>query len=268
MRILSEVSHFMVELTGATRESLQISITGGEPLIEPNLEKILSSWQDIAETVTICTSGGVMVSPSVWHSLHDHGLSVVRLSMHTTSDHIGKTIFGPTYSLDTVLKNAQVIKASGIDLHINFLATSLSLPGWHDVVEMCEELEVSHLRILGLSKQGHAEAEWSSLSLQEDVILRTILEIATAVESRGLTMEIAGFQNLTACCHSDDSGRCLGGKSFFHINADGNVFPCPSVKSIPSQRLGHVSDGLCLIRRSRFLWPVETCNAQAMLSCG
>jgi len=109
-----------------------------------------------------------------------------------------------------------------------------------EICKYCTKRGIKKVRLLGLSKQGRAIKNWDQLSISDKENLAIVKYASELSIKRGISVEFAGLPNHRWCTHSDENGRCLGGKSFFHINTNGDIYPCPSVKSIKSKKIGSV----------------------------
>ena len=252
------VSAFLSRISFLRGQPIEVSITGGEPLLLSTLEERVSLWRHTASRATLCTSGGIAITRDRWQRLRTCGLDTVRLSLHTVDKRIARAIFGDTYSLEAALSCAHDIRDAGIELQINFVLSLLTREKWRGVICRCAELGVSRLRVLGLSRQGRAVECWERIALPDDIMWEVVRDIEIAGRAKGLTVEVAGVPGFV-CSHSDQGGKCLGGRSFFHINTDGTVAPCPATKSDKESYLGHVDEDMERILSLRSAVLVKTC---------
>lgn len=232
---------FIENASNAQTEETEISITGGEPVTLGELPLLISEWATGSNKVTVCTTGAVDLGKGYWQHLRSCGLQTVRLSLHSVLEDSCQAIFGSKYSFAIVDRNIELIMAAGINVQANFLVSRLSIESLDDVWAYCLTKGIGRIRVLGLSKQGRAIRNWNRISLSEQeeaLFVRHVSELSTRDE---ISLEFAGLPNHKPCSHSDENGRCLGGISFFHINTDGDIYACPSVKAIAAQRIGSVS---------------------------
>lgn len=226
-----------------TRE-VEISITGGEPLTLSELSSLIRLWATGSNKVTLCTTGALSLGKGYWQHLRSCGLQTLRLSLHSVLEDDCQAIFGSKYSFAIVDRNLELIMAAGIRVQANFLLSRLSIGNFDNVWAYCLEKGIEKIRVLGLCKQGRAIKNWNRISVSEHEKALFATHVSELTAKDKISVEFAGLPNHRPCSHSDEDGRCLGGTSFFHINTNGEIYACPSVKSIAARRIGTVSQSL------------------------
>jgi len=221
----------------------EIAIAGGEPIADVNLEHIIGVFSQLEDcTITICTTGALSKSKDYWIGLKNSGLSRVRLSLHSMDDQICKRLFGNRYKLSVVLKSIENILASNIGIDINFLVTAINVDCLSDVCKLMQDYNLNGIRILGLSKQGNAARNWDTLKI--DISESDLLNMKQICADYNVNPVFSGIGNINSCTHADQNGNCTGGRTFFHINTNGDVFGCPASKSIKTHRIGNIYSNL------------------------
>jgi MoaA/NifB/PqqE/SkfB family radical SAM enzyme len=216
-----------------------VTITGGEPLTLDSLPLLISTWARDNNVIRLCTTAAFSVEKNYWHNLRSQGLQSIHLSLHSIPGKNYKNIFGEKYKFAVVDKNVEWVMAAGIEIYVNFVLTSVNVNSFDEVLDYCINKGIKKIRILGLAKQGKAIKNWGKLTLfgEEEGFIKHALEIA---RSHPVKLEFAGLPNHRRCTHTDDNGKCLGGKRFFHINTNGDIYPCPSVKSVGAEKIGSI----------------------------
>jgi pyrroloquinoline quinone biosynthesis protein E len=233
-------ARFLQRLSKRFGGPVTVAVTGGEPTAAPSLLQYFRLWSKRGNYITLCTTGAVRRDGEYWCRLASSGLRTVRLSLHTVSNEKARLIFGTQYSLQTVEENIKAIVSSGVALHINFVVSEISRAGVAQIVQFCAHHGATKFRLLGLARQGRALKNWQRISVCHDEQLEVAQGAAQKCARHGLAIELAGMD--TGCSHSDPEGNCLGGYSFFHVNTDGDIYPCPAMKSIREHRIGSVLD--------------------------
>lgn len=231
---------FVEDVSNRQARAIEISITGGEPLALSNLPSLISVWATGSNEVTLNTTSALDVGKGYWQHLRSCGLQTVRLSLHSVLGNDCQAIFGSKYSFATVDRNIELIKAAGINVQANFLVSRLSIGSFDDVWAYCSTKGIEKVRVLGLARQGRAIRNWNRISVPEREEALFVSHVSELSAKDEIGVEFAGLPNRKPCSHSDENGRCLGGISFFHINTNGDIYACPSVKSIAAQRIGSV----------------------------
>lgn len=231
---------FLGKLSNLKTDQTIISITGGEPLTLEELPLLMSVCSQRVAAINLCTTAAIYKENKYWRELHSYGLETLFLSLHSVSKDKCLATFGNKYDFSSVDRNVELIVDAGITINANFLITRLSISSFDKVCQYCVKKSIKKVRVLELCKQGRAARNWSKIAIsRQDRI--SFVEYASKVCSEySLEVEFTGLPNYKRCSHSNENNRCLGGNTFFHINTDGDVYPCPSVKSIKSERIGSV----------------------------
>jgi len=240
--VASSCAEFMQNLRSLRGSNVEIAITGGEPLGFRDLNAYLRAWSKHVSEAILCTTCGLDMLPSQWSALAGAGLSTVRMSLHCVSAHSCLEIFGNAYCPGIVEANVDRLTKAGIALDVNFLLTTPTASHFQEVLEFCVQKPVRSIRVLGLSRQGRAPLNWTQLNMPPQVQVEVAQRIRAQCAQVGLPVEFSGLMSVSPCTHSDNDSACLGGSSFFHINTNGDIYPCPSVKSLPEFRIASVMD--------------------------
>lgn len=238
--IVRKCLRFSHEIYNQKTDQIMIAITGGEPLTLDELPLFISTWSTQSNIVNLCTTAALDVEKGYWRNLRSCGLQTVRLSLHSISEENCHAIFGRGYSFSTVNRNIEQIMSAGITLDVNFLVSRLSASNFDKVLDYCFKKDIRKVRVLGLCRQGRAAANWQRISMFQQEEASLVEHISELSDRYGIVVEFAGLPNHKWCTHSNEDGKCLGGITFFHINTIGDVYACPSVKSIATKKIGTV----------------------------
>lgn len=226
-----------------------ITIGGGEPITLDILSLFISVWSKNSNIIKLCTTAGTEVEKDYWRTLSSIGLRIIHLSIPCVRD--CQDVIGENYEFAVVDRNIERIMNAGIEIYVNFVLTKMNSNSFDEVLGYCISKGIKKIRVLGLAKQGRAIKNWRRIALPNSEIEFVVKRITERFRGLPITLEFAGLPNYERCTHMDN-GRCLGGKSFFHINTSGDVYPCPSTKSIKSERIGSVFDFKGILAFKRF----------------
>lgn len=218
-----------------------ITITGGEPTSLDTLPLLMSAWAKHNTIIRLCTTAAIDVGKNYWHDLYrSYGLKTIYLSLHCASDKNCQNIFGEKYKFTVVDKNIDFVMDAGITIYVNFVLTKLNVGIIDEVFNYCIKKGIKRIRILGLAKQGSAIINWDKIAITKSEIEIFLKKISKRFRNSPMKLEFAGLPNYKRCTHTCNNERCLGGENFFHITTNGDIYPCPSVKSIKSEKIGSV----------------------------
>jgi GTP 3',8-cyclase len=114
---LERLTHIFVSSLGVQK----IRITGGEPLMRPNLAELIRKINNIdgVEDIAMTTNGSLL--PKYAHELKEAGLKRVSISLDSLKDEIFGKINGRGVSVQTVLDGIDAASDAGLQVKINMV---------------------------------------------------------------------------------------------------------------------------------------------------
>ncbi|WP_052350121.1 GTP 3',8-cyclase MoaA [Virgibacillus sp. SK37] len=100
----------------------KIRITGGEPLLRKDLDKLISRLYEIPGITDIALTTNAILLPKRAHKLKEAGLQRVNISLDAIEDEVFKQINGRAVGTRPVLKGIEAAKAAGLQVKINMVA--------------------------------------------------------------------------------------------------------------------------------------------------
>ncbi len=231
-----------------------VTITGGEPLVMSKIKlyNIIKTLTLNEFDVRICTTGAILLPAYYWKNLKKIGLKTIFLSLNAIKNNEAKKIYGNNYEFSIVDKNINNIIDAKILLNVNYLLTRQNSHLFKQIVEYCISKNIPKIRILGLARQGMAKLNWNTLSLTPKMEKFYIDKIINICKKLPINIVYAGLPDFKRCTHTDRTGNCIGGKYFFHINTQGDLYPCPSVKSIANEKMGNIFNKIEIRKKNKF----------------
>ena len=213
----------------ADKGGSSITLSGGEPLLHPDIKNILVYAARRLE-IRLLTNGTLL--DSEWAEfLADLDISV-QLSLDGSSSDIHDSIRGDG-SFKKTLDALNYLQRAGLNKKINFSTTitSQNIDDLPAIITLAEELKVPLVRFLPLREKGNAQEAWqqigSGLDIADynrffDFIFEMNQRRASSIE---LSCGLSGFLLTHSDQTSDDDTWCPIGKMLV-VGADGNVYPC------------------------------------------
>jgi len=118
-----------------------VRISGGEPLLYPNLQELISYIKKRNLIAMICTSANTNFQEMM--TIVEAGTDVISISIDTLEPHIFKKIRG--YPIDVVLKNIRSlskIRLKGFEIILSVVLTPMNLNGLTDLLEYSKKLDL------------------------------------------------------------------------------------------------------------------------------
>lgn len=249
---------------------LQVLVSGGEPLLRPDIMEIIAEASRQELYTTLITSG-IGLNQRRLQQLEEAGLGAVQLSVQSTDPEVAKFISGGDF-LKKKLEVAQLIKNSNFPLVINVVLHRQNLDHVDKLLEFAHELGAERIELANTQYYG-----WALKN--RDVLLpsREALETAEAiVDQYRVRFSDMVIQWVVPDYYSDYPKPCMGGWGSTHliVSPDGKALPCPAAYVLPGlefpnvekQSLEQIWYGSELFGRYRGLeWmqePCRTCDKQ------
>lgn len=218
---------------------VQLHLTGGEPLLYPELERLVAAAREVGLYTQLVTSG-VPLDRARLAALHTAGLDAVQLSLQAadaaTSDPLaGRAVFAQK------LEVARWIKELGFPLTINVVLHRHNLDQVADLVALSERLGADRLELANTQYLG-----WALLHREALLPTRAQLERAREV-AKAARARLRGQMELlfvTPDYYADAPRACMEGwaRRYMVISPDGRVLPCQAAHDLPGLEFERVDD--------------------------
>ena len=246
---------------------LQLHLTGGEPLLRPDLEALVAAARAHELYVNLVTSG-VPLERDRLAALADAGLDHVQLSLQAPGAAACDAIAGASVFADKLAVAARV-KALGLPLTLNVVLHRGSIDDVAAVIALAESLGADRLELANAQYLGWALANRDALLPSATQIARA-RAVAAAAKAR-----LAGRMELLFVLPDYVAGRpraCMSGwaRRYVVVAPDGKVLPCQAAHAIAGlawerageRPLGDIwRDSPALVRFRGEAWMPEPCRS-------
>jgi pyrroloquinoline quinone biosynthesis protein E len=246
---------------------MQVTLTGGEPLVRTDLEELVRAARARDLFTTLITSG-VPLERDRLLRLRDAGLDGVQLSFQDVDAAVAARVAG----IEALAHKREVagwVKELGLPLTVNIVLHRENLPRLPALIALAEglgadRLELAHVQYLG----------WALLN--RDLLLPTAAMIAEARATvSAARARLGGRMEILAVLpdyFSDRPRACMEGwgRRYLVVAPDGRVLPCQAAHTLPgltfdnvaSRPLGEIwrnGDGFARFRGES--WMAEPCRS-------
>ncbi len=227
----------------------EVFLTGGEPLLYKELEKMLKSIRQIPDTqLGLFTTGILMdvggispISEVYAKKLQECGLEICYLSVYSylEEEHDWMTrLHGSFKMLNESIKHLQ---KAGIEVRFNSVVTKKNYLLYEKLIEFAESSGVTEVRILKLIRQGRAKECWQDIAVTEEDYRNIVLNAVK--RSNKLRITASGAIDILPCrINNNNISICPAGVGVVYVTYEGNVFPCASVKTKEKYKIGNITD--------------------------
>jgi pyrroloquinoline quinone biosynthesis protein E len=209
---------------------MQVTLTGGEPLLRDDLETIIAHGRRLELYQTLITSGLPLTRDRL-AALRDAGLDAVQLSVQDADDARSDTIAG-TRSFAHKRDVAGWVRALGLPLTLNVVLHRANLDHVPEIIALAEQWGAERLELANTQYLGWALVNRGSLLPNRAQIERAR---AAAAEARA---RLKGRMEILFVLPDYFAGRpkaCMDGwaRRFIVVAPDGTALPCHAAHTLP-----------------------------------
>ncbi|WP_416980165.1 pyrroloquinoline quinone biosynthesis protein PqqE [Streptomyces sp. T028] len=233
------------EWTDVLRQAAELGVvhthlSGGEPLLRPDLERIVAAAEDAGIYTQLVTSGIGLDEPRLT-ALREAGLRSVQLSVQHSDARAGDRIAGHPSAFAAKERAAALVRAAGLPLGLNIVLHRDNLDAVGDLIDLGEAWGADRVELANTQFYG-----WGLLN--RAALLPTRDQLARARETVERRRErLAGRIDLVWVVPDYFDGvakPCMGGWGAVSLTVtpDGTVLPCPAAASLPGLDPPNVRD--------------------------
>jgi pyrroloquinoline quinone biosynthesis protein E len=245
---------------------LHALLSGGEPLLRPDLPELVAAAHAAGLYTNLITSG-VGLTPERLGPLKAAGLDSVQISLQADEESLANEIAGsPAHAAK--LRAARLVRAHRLPLTINVVIHRHNIDRIDRVIALAEALDAHRLELANVQYYGWASRNQAALLPGHEQVARAAAlaaEAGTRLRGRMTILYIRPdyFDNRPK--------PCLGGwgRRYLTVNPVGDVLPCPTaggiaelsfdnVRSRPLARIWAESEAFNRFRGTA--WMAEPCR--------
>ncbi|NQT85590.1 radical SAM protein [bacterium] len=217
----------MLDETGAHL----VTLTGGEPLLRPDLDDIIAFLTKRGVTVNLISNGSLLDDDAVAR-LAGGWISIFELPLLSSDRAIHDRMSGSEGAFDRVTNAIATLKLAGERVVSVFVATKLNLPTWRETAEMAIALGVDGVMFNRFNPGGRGRdhvallqtdppALQAALDEAEALSTQYDLPISCSIAMPPCLFDTARYERLSF-------GFCAAGtdRAYYTLDPLGNVRPC------------------------------------------
>jgi len=208
---------------------LQANLTGGEPLVRPDLTELVAAAHAQQLYVNLITSG-IPVDRARLAALAQAGLDSVQLSIQDVDAH-GATWIAGRDDLEGKLEAAAAVRALGLPLTLNVVIHRGNIARVAEFIALAERLGAERLELANTQYLGWALANRDALMPARAEIERARSVAAAAADRLRGKIEILFVR---PDYYADRPRACMDGwaRRYMVVTPDGVVLPCHQAAGI------------------------------------
>jgi uncharacterized protein len=234
---------------------LTIQISGGEPFLNFGLFKLLVDYIEEKErqtgrAVTITTqSNGTLIDDQIAAFVNEHRIAIgISCDGPQQVNDLSRPTVGGKPSHDRTLRGMRALSRRGVRFGVIVVLSLTNIDDPQAMVDFFADLGVGSIKINPVNMIGDAQATWNRVGITPEQYFEFLEAfIDHCVSQRapfGETNLREYLQHLIRRIHNYRCMRsnCGAGRSFFLIDAKGDVYPCAHSAGLSSWRLGRIGE--------------------------
>lgn len=235
----AEVNGVLDEIAALSDETMVV-LTGGEPLLRPDLEVIARHGAGLGLMVVVGTNGTSLDDKRVT-GLQRAGVAGVGISLDSLKPNYHDGFRGKPGSWDRTMAAIDACRRGGLAFQIHFSVTDDNADEFEDMVAFAREAGAMVLNVFFLVCTGRGEQVTNISAETYDDVLRRVTR--AAYEEKGLmvrakcaphfkrmALELDPTWPITTA-HGYEAGGCLAGTRYCRVSPNGDVTPCPYMET-------------------------------------
>lgn len=232
------------------KNTTQIYLTGGEPLLQPDLLSLMGDIQYNNSNIKIglFTSGILIykncfssISPTLAQEYFKAGLESCYVSIYHSDSSLHEKITQIPNSLKHTISSIKNLKSMGIEIKVHLVLNRYNINNISQIIDFFIDIGVSEVRLLRLVRTGNAKKNWKEVGVDYEVQNRIIEEIFQKKEKYKVKVTFSGFPSMTPCRPEDDAIKCQAATKLFYITYSGDIYPCACTMNVSKFRIGNIS---------------------------
>lgn len=234
----------------------EISLSGGEPLLHPNIIQIILYCHHLGIYTTLYTSGIIEntnveqsdniyyqrildqynnrkfseISLNMLQKLKQAGLDKIVFDMQAAETDEYNLLMGTKNNFANILKSILNVIKFDFKTSIHFVPNKVNINQFRELVELAEIADIDEIRLLKFVPQGRGRENRGALQLTDNELL-VFIKACQEIKTKNTKLKIG------IPLQQQNSHRCTAGFDKIDIRFDGQVLPCPAFKDTSKELL-------------------------------
>ncbi len=231
----TELKKALEQIAEAGPEAMVV-LTGGEPLLRPDIEELAAHASRLGLMVVV-GSNGILLSPERLAKLQQAGVAGIGLSLDSLRPDFHDTFRGRRGAWAKTMAAMDACRAADMPFQIHFSATEDNAHEVDDMVSFAHDAGALALNVFFMVCTGRGE-KYSGISAEKyEAVLQRVTQAARhektlmvrakcAPHFKRIALTLDPDWPITAA-HGYDAGSCIAGTHYARITPNGGVTACP-----------------------------------------
>ena len=234
---------------------LAIQLSGGKPFVNFRLFKEVVAYierkrEETGRRVAIVTqTNGTLLTDEIAAFVKDHAIDIgVSIDGPEWLNNLSRPLLGGGGSHQRTVRGMETLFRHGIPFGTIVVLNRTNVDHPEELADFLASLGVKSTKVNPISKIGDAQGTWGHLAIDADEYCGFLERFIDHILDQGLRLQESNLREylkyLVRRMHDYRCMRanCGAGRSFFLVDASGDVYPCAHSAGIPEWKLGRLTD--------------------------
>lgn len=225
----------VIDQIAEVNRNVLLILTGGEPLLRPDILEI-SRYASETGFLVVMGTNGVLLDDDTVKRMLDHGVSGAGISLDSYSSEDHDQFRGVDGALEATLKGIEVLSRHRMQFLVQTSVTRMNMDQIPQIVEYAADLGAKVFNLYFLVRTGRGKTVMDLSPEQYESMLGTLFELQEKYKGRMLVAAKCAphFKRAIYERESDSpllqgypGGTCPCGVYYCRISPEGDLTPCP-----------------------------------------
>ena len=234
--LTTEECYRLIEQISEVNRGCLLVITGGEPLVRPDILEIARFAVGLGFMVVFGTNG-MLIDDRMAKELVDIGVMGVGISIDSLEPKKHDDFRGLKGAWDGAVAGIEACKRNGLQFQVHFSAQPMNYKELPNVIDWAYELEAKVLNVFFMVCTGRGEELTDITPVQYEDVLGYLVDCQNKYKNMLIRARCAPHFKRLAYEKDPDSpitkaqgymgGGCLAGTNYARVTPNGDLTPCP-----------------------------------------
>lgn len=217
----------------------QLGLSGGEPLVRPDIIELIRAARDMGFYTNLITSG-IGLDATKAKEFKEAGLDHIQVSFQASSEDLNNLIAG-TDAFKHKIEMAKAVKAAGYPMVLCFVTHRQNIDKIDEILDLAINLDADYVELATTQYYGWAMHNRDQLLPMKDQLVRAERIAHEYQEQQKGNMKI---YYVVPDYYEDRPKACMNGwgNVFLTVTPDGTALPCHAARELPGMTLPNVKD--------------------------
>ncbi len=229
----------LLDTIASRSEETMVVLTGGEPLLRPDLETMVHHGANLGLTMVVGSNGTLLTENRV-KSLSTAGLLGIGISVDSLKSTVHDEFRGVSGCWQKTMDGIEICRQQGLSFQIHFTVTNDNADELPEVIQFCREKGARVLNVFFLICTGrgetlsnisprHYERVVNQIIVAQQSNPDLIIRVRCAPQYKRIAYQMNPQARVNRISGSEGDG-CIAASHYCRIGPRGQVTPCPYIE--------------------------------------